>query len=121
MFGGEFGSQIEQVAAGFAGLHLLLRFGGQADVFQGDVGPFGQIAHGFKEVADVLGLLDECDRVAPFLAGMAVPPPATFVILEEMKKAIEKPRNSMSIYAPRIVALQINPEKFPRSSVPEER
>ena len=33
-------------------------------------------------------------------------------ILEEMKKGIEKPRDCISSYAPRIVSLQINPEKI---------
>ena len=33
-------------------------------------------------------------------------------ILDEMKKTIEKPRESLSQYAPRIIALQINPDKI---------
>jgi polyribonucleotide nucleotidyltransferase len=33
-------------------------------------------------------------------------------ILEEMKRAIEEPRDNISVYAPRIVTFQINPDKI---------
>ena len=37
---------------------------------------------------------------------------ARFAILDKMKSVIEEPRKDISVYAPRIIVLQINPEKI---------